>query len=592
MFFSTYVLTKKGPLAKVWLAAHWDRKLTRNEVKVVNLRETIIHIIRPIVPIAIRTSGELLIGVVRIYALKVKHLLREATEATLHLLMAGMAAKNGLALEKKDAGNKALPANRANVNAVTHEWGGANHHPSDGENPSAVNGSDAPFNEIADLLGGLTSGMGGMHASNDGDDEEHLLRSAWYAVEPVLQHDSHNTQEDLDDIARMRADLIAFGEQRADSGSNSNSSKSKSSLSSIEQARGSHLLDEGVPFLPVTDDLDIGAPLPDELPMGVSSVYPGGADLYAEDEDPFFIPELLPPGGLGQTMVGTTSDENNNTNNNNTTTATALPKKVRLVNVLDLHATTLPREVVEKNIADRSDILERYGARHGAGNEEERRDRFTVVGGVWASSGSSSTTAGLSASGSHNGSSNHTKKNGAGLLQDALLFPLSPSLMVSPLLRERFHAAISTAAASLAPQQPSDQAFADENEEFALGGGGMPVEELQSTTTPLHDGNTARGVKRSREERDENGALSRNAAATLEKIKELLDGRRRKARRTDGHSAADSPSCSFEELCENTGRREVARTFVDVLSLLSKQYITVEQQRALGPLVVRLESGI
>ena len=32
MFYSVGVLAKKGPLGKIWLAAHWDRKLTKAQV--------------------------------------------------------------------------------------------------------------------------------------------------------------------------------------------------------------------------------------------------------------------------------------------------------------------------------------------------------------------------------------------------------------------------------------------------------------------------------------------------------------------------------------------------------------------------------
>jgi len=32
MFFASSLLTKKGPLGKVWLAAHWDKKLTKMQV--------------------------------------------------------------------------------------------------------------------------------------------------------------------------------------------------------------------------------------------------------------------------------------------------------------------------------------------------------------------------------------------------------------------------------------------------------------------------------------------------------------------------------------------------------------------------------
>jgi len=29
MFYSQIILAKKGPLGKIWLAAHWDKKLTK-----------------------------------------------------------------------------------------------------------------------------------------------------------------------------------------------------------------------------------------------------------------------------------------------------------------------------------------------------------------------------------------------------------------------------------------------------------------------------------------------------------------------------------------------------------------------------------
>ena len=32
MFYSELVLAKKGPLGRIWLAAHWDRKLTKQQI--------------------------------------------------------------------------------------------------------------------------------------------------------------------------------------------------------------------------------------------------------------------------------------------------------------------------------------------------------------------------------------------------------------------------------------------------------------------------------------------------------------------------------------------------------------------------------
>ena len=32
VFYSQIILAKKGPLGKIWLAAHWDKKLTKSQI--------------------------------------------------------------------------------------------------------------------------------------------------------------------------------------------------------------------------------------------------------------------------------------------------------------------------------------------------------------------------------------------------------------------------------------------------------------------------------------------------------------------------------------------------------------------------------
>jgi len=41
MFYEQMVLAKKGPLGKVWLAAHWEKKLTKAQIKETNIVETV-----------------------------------------------------------------------------------------------------------------------------------------------------------------------------------------------------------------------------------------------------------------------------------------------------------------------------------------------------------------------------------------------------------------------------------------------------------------------------------------------------------------------------------------------------------------------
>ncbi len=88
MFYGTLILAKKGPLAKVWLAAHWDKKLTKAHVFETDVESTVDNIISPGVKLALRTSGHLLLGVVRIYSRKQKYLIQDLGEACAKIKMA------------------------------------------------------------------------------------------------------------------------------------------------------------------------------------------------------------------------------------------------------------------------------------------------------------------------------------------------------------------------------------------------------------------------------------------------------------------------------------------------------------------------
>ncbi|XP_055122109.2 double-strand-break repair protein rad21-like protein 1 isoform X2 [Symphalangus syndactylus] len=87
MFYAHVLMSKRGPLAKIWLAAHWEKKLTKAHVFECNLEITIEKILSPKVKIALRTSGHLLLGVVRIYNRKAKYLLADCSEAFLKMKM-------------------------------------------------------------------------------------------------------------------------------------------------------------------------------------------------------------------------------------------------------------------------------------------------------------------------------------------------------------------------------------------------------------------------------------------------------------------------------------------------------------------------
>lgn len=47
MFYAHFVLSKKGPLARIWLAAHWDKKLTKAHVFETNIDSSVEAILKP-----------------------------------------------------------------------------------------------------------------------------------------------------------------------------------------------------------------------------------------------------------------------------------------------------------------------------------------------------------------------------------------------------------------------------------------------------------------------------------------------------------------------------------------------------------------
>ena len=85
MFYSQYILGKKGPLSAIWLAAHQDRKMKKNEVFQVNIPGTVDSILYPEVPIALRLSSHLMLGIVRVYSRQVGYLFADCTDALLKI---------------------------------------------------------------------------------------------------------------------------------------------------------------------------------------------------------------------------------------------------------------------------------------------------------------------------------------------------------------------------------------------------------------------------------------------------------------------------------------------------------------------------
>lgn len=108
MFYAHFVLAKKGPLARIWLAAHWDKKLTKAHVFETNIEKSVEGILQPKVKMALRTSGHLLLGVVRIYSRKAKYLLADCNEAFVKIKMAFRPGMVDLPEEHREAAVNAI----------------------------------------------------------------------------------------------------------------------------------------------------------------------------------------------------------------------------------------------------------------------------------------------------------------------------------------------------------------------------------------------------------------------------------------------------------------------------------------------------
>lgn len=120
MFFSDTILTRKGPLASIWLAAHWDRRLNKSQIVQADLTESIREVLSGgLPPMALRLSGQLLLGASKIYGRKARYLLDDCTDALSRLRLTAAQAGPG-ARQQVD-----LPDARAAPSAINIAPSGA-----------------------------------------------------------------------------------------------------------------------------------------------------------------------------------------------------------------------------------------------------------------------------------------------------------------------------------------------------------------------------------------------------------------------------------------------------------------------------------
>eukprot|EP00933_Yihiella_yeosuensis_P062819 TRINITY_DN65818_c0_g1_i1.p1 TRINITY_DN65818_c0_g1~~TRINITY_DN65818_c0_g1_i1.p1 ORF type:complete len:570 (-),score=134.96 TRINITY_DN65818_c0_g1_i1:108-1817(-) len=82
------LLSPTGELGKVWLAAHWDKRLKKQDYLDVDLKDVVLSLNAKRLLISLRTTGHLLVGACKIYAQKCMLFEEEAEEVRTRLMMA------------------------------------------------------------------------------------------------------------------------------------------------------------------------------------------------------------------------------------------------------------------------------------------------------------------------------------------------------------------------------------------------------------------------------------------------------------------------------------------------------------------------
>lgn len=97
MFFSDQLLNRDGPLAYAWLAANLEKKLTKQQLMKASITQSaravekssealdVSDSQRDVEPMALRLSGQLLYGIVRIYSRKSKYLYEDVSDILMRL---------------------------------------------------------------------------------------------------------------------------------------------------------------------------------------------------------------------------------------------------------------------------------------------------------------------------------------------------------------------------------------------------------------------------------------------------------------------------------------------------------------------------
>ncbi|KAK7461559.1 hypothetical protein BaRGS_00038705 [Batillaria attramentaria] len=195
MFYAHFVLSKKGPLARIWLAAHWDKKLTKAHVFETNIDSSVEAILKPKVKMALRTSGHLMLGVVRIYSRKAKYLLADCNEAFVKIKMAFRPGVVDLPEENREA---AVAAITLQENFHDFETTLADLEDIDVQAQFSVNQSRPEEITMREDLGSITL-MGDDGFGDVGFDEREILRDTTHLEDPLYKSTDVGGETSLED---------------------------------------------------------------------------------------------------------------------------------------------------------------------------------------------------------------------------------------------------------------------------------------------------------------------------------------------------------------------------------------------------------
>jgi N terminus of Rad21 / Rec8 like protein len=260
MFYSEIILSKKGPLGKVWQAAHWgDKKLARPQIFSTDIAASVESIVHPTVPLALRISGHLLLGVVRIYSRQVKYCLTDCHEAMVRIKVAFRNDTSSSSMNKSNNNSKNNNASDNNIDLVVGM------DPTRRDGPSSNANNVANFGEYQDFLldpnalvideDGEATGFAIPIDLNEMTDHE--LAERWVLAEQ--QHTQRNENDD-DDASQHRGNNMNMSSTSGDqqTGSSSDGSPSKNNEWSQLLATATQEPEEQWhPFDPDAEDLGL-----------------------------------------------------------------------------------------------------------------------------------------------------------------------------------------------------------------------------------------------------------------------------------------------------------------------------------------------